>query len=160
MSPKRSILLTLPLLFCGASAPAVATSKILFKGNLSAITTVTSAHTSIQVFDDMGIAHSISFLFHRVGAYEWDVEAKLRSGWPDIVVQPWVKGLRFATDGSFLGVFGPSSEIIVSWYGGGFGAVKSIELLFGNPGSSGAITQFGDRTNIKAARQDGHDFIP
>lgn len=110
-----------------------------------------TASTSIEVFDQAGVAHTVSFAYARQDDGSWDVTASVPSS-EGTVLSGTVTGLVFNDDGSIASL--PSSSSISIQFAGQ-SSPQSISLDFGTPGLFDGVTQLGGAASVFADNQDG-----
>jgi flagellar hook protein FlgE len=109
--------------------------------------TVTS---SMEVFDAAGISHILSFTMERQADGSWTMNTSMPPG-SGAVINGQVANVRFNENGSLQTP--PSANIEVQFAGQ---SPQTIELEFGDVGGFEGLTQFGDKTSMVAATQDGY----
>ncbi|MCC6408088.1 MAG: flagellar hook-basal body complex protein [Planctomycetes bacterium] len=110
-----------------------------------------TATTSIEVFDQAGVAHTVSFAYQRQDDGSWDVTASIPSS-EGTVLSGTVSGLVFNDDGSIASL--PSSSSISIQFNGQ-SSPQSLTLDFGTPGLFDGVTQLGGAASVFADNQDG-----
>lgn len=130
-----------------ATIPPVATTSVRLGGNLNADAAIgTTQTTAMDIVDNLGAAHRITFDFTKSAANEWTMTATDPSG---------------VTIGTSNLVFDPGSGNIVSpanpslsYTPPGTTAVN-FELDWGPMGTSEALTQYGGAADAQALSQTG-----
>lgn len=112
-----------------------------------------TATTSIEVFDPAGVGHVLTMKYERQTDGSWTLTTTMPIA-DGTVVNGTVSGIRFANDGSFLGVQGPTT-ILQLQFANQPGA-QAIDLTFGVAGGFDGVTQTGDDTTVEAKSQDGY----
>ncbi len=119
----------------------------------SFITTTTgagpdTATSSVEVFDQAGIAHSVTLTFERQDDMSWNIIPSS----PDGTVSGVIQGLRFNQNGS-IAVLPAQASFSVQFPNQ---SPQSIALDLGTPGLFDGITQFGQGPGVFADSQDGY----
>lgn len=107
-----------------------------------------TAATSIEVFDQAGVSHTVNFDYERQDDGSWTITASAEDG----VVSGVVSGLRFNQDGSIASVPAQSSFQIQFPNQ----SPQTLALSFGTPGQYDGVTQFGQAASVFADAQDGY----
>jgi flagellar hook protein FlgE len=104
--------------------------------------------TSIEVFDQAGSSHSVTFSFERQDDLSWNVTASS----PDGTASGQVQGLRFNQDGS-IAALPLTLDFSIQFPNQ---SPQTVTLELGTPGLFDGITQFGQESSVFAAFQDGY----
>jgi flagellar hook protein FlgE len=104
--------------------------------------------TSIEVFDQAGSSHTVTFQYERQNDGSWNVSASA----PDGTVSGLVTGLRFNQNGS-IAALPAASSFSVQFANQ---SPQAIALTFGTPGLFDGVTQFGGTSSVFADFQDGY----
>jgi len=104
--------------------------------------------TSIEVFDQSGSSHTVTFTFERQDDQSWNISAEASDG----SVSGLVQGLRFNQNGS-ISALPTSLDFSVQFANQ---SPQSISLDLGTPGLFDGITQFGQSASLFANFQDGY----
>lgn len=104
--------------------------------------------TSIEVFDQAGSSHSVTFTFERQDDLSWNVVATS----PDGTVSGQVQGLQFNQDGS-IAALPLTLDFSIQFPNQ---SPQTVTLDFGTPGLFDGITQFGQESSVFADFQDGY----
>lgn len=147
----------LALAFADGSSNTGATD---FNDHAFAVTTAgadpDSATTSREVFDSLGRAHTVTFVFERRNASLWDLTAEIDSA-DGTVVDGRVEGIQFADDGTLSGITGSGvGDPRLSFSFEGLTGAQEITVDLGLAGSGESVTQTGGDTTLFAASQDGY----
>lgn len=114
-----------------------------------------SATTSREVFDSLGRAHTVTFVFERRSASLWDLTAEI-DGADGTVVDGRVEGIQFNDDGTLAGITGSGAgDARLSFAFEGLTGAQEVTVDLGLAGSGEAVTQTGGDTTLFAASQDG-----
>jgi flagellar hook protein FlgE len=108
-----------------------------------------TATTSIEVFDQSGTSHTVTFTFERQSDQSWNITPSIPAGAG--TVSGTITGLQFSQNGSIATLPSPGT-ITVSFANQG---AQSIDLDFGTPSLFDGITQFGQQSSVFANFQDG-----
>jgi flagellar hook protein FlgE len=152
---------TQPVSVTGIAGSALATSTASLGLNLPATDAVAATHNaSIQVFDSLGVEHSLTVTFTKTGANAWNLTAADPvqvgggvSGTTTLVGSP--VAVTFNADGTLAG---PASATIniTGWTTGA--ANSSIALSLGTVGASDGLTQFANDYQTYFIKQNGVRF--
>ena len=104
--------------------------------------------TSIEVFDQSGSSHTVTFTFERQDDQSWNISAASNDG----TVSGLVQGLRFNQNGSIAALPG-TLDFSVQFTNQ---SPQTISVDFGTPGLFDGITQFGQSSSVFADFQDGY----
>jgi flagellar hook protein FlgE len=103
--------------------------------------------TSIEVFDQAGDSHTVTFTFERQDDLSWNISASSGTG----TVSGLIQGLRFNQNGSISSL--PSTlDFSVQFPNQ---SPQTISVEFGTPGLFDGVTQFGQGASAFADFQDG-----
>ena len=103
--------------------------------------------TSIEVFDEAGSAHAVTFTFERQDDLSWNITGSSGTGTVSGVIQ----GLRFNQNGS-IAALPTTLDISIQFPNQ---APQAITLDLGTPGLFDGVTQFGQAGSLFADFQDG-----
>ena len=103
--------------------------------------------TSIEVFDEAGSAHAVTFTFERQDDLSWNITGSSGTGTVSGVIQ----GLRFNQNGS-IAALPTTLDISIQFPNQ---TPQSITLDLGTPGLFDGVTQFGQAGSLFADFQDG-----
>lgn len=146
---------------------AVATSTLEIGANLPA-TAATSATetTNAQIFDSLGVAHTVTFTWTKTGTNAWTVTVNAPDATPAAGREattggttPYSVDIVFNSDGTpatFDGAATPPALVFNSWTSGA--AATSIALDLGTANSADGITQFGSPYSTAFVNQNGVQF--
>lgn len=109
--------------------------------------------TSMEVFDPAGVAHTMTFSFERQEDGSWNVAGDLGANDGTVLSAP-ITGLRFADDGSPVGLANVVPEIRVQF--NGQSAPQGITLELGADAAFTGLTQFGNDGEVFVREQDGY----
>ncbi len=109
--------------------------------------------TSMEVFDQAGVAHTLTLTFERQADASWTVIPTLPSGDGTVLSAP-ITGLRFNDDGSPIALAQLDTSISLSITGQT--AVQAVELDLGEDGAFTGLTQFGEDGQVVVTDQDGY----
>ncbi|MCE9593693.1 MAG: flagellar hook-basal body complex protein [Planctomycetes bacterium] len=107
--------------------------------------------TSIEVFDQAGVSHTVNFTYTRQDDGSWNVDATIPST-EGTVLSGTVSGLVFNDDGS-IGSLPSTPSISIQFTGQS--SPQNLTLDFGTPGLFDGVTQLGGPASAFADRQDG-----
>ncbi len=110
-----------------------------------------TATTSIEVFDQAGKSHSVTFDYTRQDDGSWSVAASIPAS-EGTVLSPAVTGLKFNDNGSIASL--PSSSSVSIQFSGQ-SAPQNVSLGFGTPGLFDGVTQLGGGASVFANNQNG-----
>ena len=104
--------------------------------------------TSIEVFDQSGSSHTLTFTFERQDDQSWNISAASNDG----TVSGLIQGLRFNQNGSISAL--PSTlDFSVQFTNQ---SPQTVTVDFGTPGLFDGLTQFGQGASVFADFQDGY----
>ena len=106
-----------------------------------------SFDTSIEVFDQAGSSHTVTFTFERQDDLSWNISATSATG----TVSGLIQGLRFNQDGS-IAALPPTLDFSVQFPNQ---SPQTVTVDFGTPGLFDGVTQFGQAASVFADFQDG-----
>jgi flagellar hook protein FlgE len=109
--------------------------------------------TAMEVFDPAGVAHTLTLAYERQADGSWNINPSLDSADGSVITGP-ITGLRFADDGSPVGLSGVDSTIRMSFVGQSNS--QEIELDLGSDGVFTGLTQFGAAGEVLVSTQDGY----
>lgn len=111
----------------------------------------------VEVFDERGVGHNINLKFTKqADGISWNMEA-LMDPTEGILMDRYVNGIRFNTNGSFQQVSGTAegdTDITIQ-----FNTVdtpQNIKLSFGSPGSFDGLSEVGTKASLNAIA-DGYE---
>jgi flagellar hook protein FlgE len=104
------------------------------------------------VFDQAGVAHTVSFQFERQDDGTWNVVASIPPS-EGTVVSGTITGLDFNDDGTLASTPATSS---ISIQFTGQGAPQTLAMDFGTPGDIDGLSQLGGGASAYASGQDGY----
>jgi flagellar hook protein FlgE len=105
-------------------------------------------NTSIEVFDQAGSSHTVSFTFERQDDLSWNVSAASQDG----TVSGLVQGLRFNQNGS-IAALPATLDFSIQFPNQ---PPQTVSVSFGTPGLFDGVTQFGQASSVFADFQDGY----
>lgn len=133
----------------GQTAPAQATSEVLFGGNLDASAAIgTERVTSTTVTDTQGGAHELSVVFTKTGVNTWDYAVSVGDG---AITTGDAGTITFDDDGALVD---PASSDL-SFTPDGFGADQSITIGWGTAGDIDGLSQFASAVTAVIRDQNG-----
>ncbi|MBI5473464.1 MAG: flagellar hook protein FlgE [Ignavibacteriae bacterium] len=142
-------------------APAKETGVVKLAGNLdSRATAGTDVETTMQIYDSLGIQHTVTVTFTKTAtANEWTWAATVPQSTPLDPMQITGGGsgtIRFNSDGSLASFdHGTASAMTVN-PNNGANATQDIDLTPGTVGQFAGITQTGQASLISMRNQDGY----
>jgi len=107
------------------------------------------ATTAIEVYDQSGAAHTMTFSYERQDDGSWNVTPTLPNG---SVSPATISGLRFNDDGTVQSLPANTS---VSVTFPGQSSTQTIALDLGSPAMLDGLTQFGEPSSLFVEAQDG-----
>ena len=112
---------------------------------------------STEVYDNAGVAHTLTLTYQRSPDLSWSVIASVPEEEGSVLVggelDP-ITGLRFNTDGTPFGLGGVDSQILLRF--DGQNSTQEVNLDFGQDGGFEGITQFGSSKSLAVGFQDGY----
>jgi len=108
-----------------------------------------TATTSIEVYDQAGTAHTVTFTFERQDDGSWNVTPSIPSS--EGTVAGVLTGLRFNANGTIATL--PTSNSFTATFTGQ--PAQSVALDLGTPSLYDGVTMFGGPTTMFANSQDG-----
>ncbi len=108
--------------------------------------------TTAEVYDSSGLAHAITFTFERQADGSWTATPSIDSSEGSIVSGP-ITDIRFANDGTPLGLSGLDTDVTVQYPSG---AAQTFRLDMGSSASFEGITQYGSAGDLVVREQDGN----
>ncbi len=109
--------------------------------------------TSTEVYDQAGVAHTMTMSFTREVDGSWTLTPSVPSDSGQVTSQP-ITGLRFGADGSPVGLGSVASTVNVLF--NNQPAAQTISLDVGEDGSFAGLTQFGGQTSVYVQSQNGY----
>lgn len=107
--------------------------------------------TSMEVFDQAGVPHTMSFTFQRQEDLTWNIVPSVAP--EDGTVQSGtITGLQFNSDGSPSGLNNLNLDVSVTFTGQ---PLQTVTLNLGQDGMFNGVTQFGGEGNVFVFDQDG-----
>ena len=103
--------------------------------------------TSIEVFDEAGSSHTVTFTYERQDDLSWNISADSTDG----TVSGLVQGLRFNQNGS-IAALPTSLDFSIQFPNQ---SPQTISLELGTPGLFDGVTQFGQAASVFADSQNG-----
>lgn len=161
-APNQSVLSsTQPVSVTGIAGSALATSTASLGLNLPATDAVAATHNAtLQVFDSLGVEHSLTVTFTKTGANAWSLTAANpvqvgggASGTTTLVGSP--VAVTFNSDGTLAGPAAATINI-TGWTTGA--ANSSIAVTLGTVGQSDGLTQFASEFQTYFIKQNGIRF--
>jgi len=107
--------------------------------------------TSMEVFDNSGTAHTLSFNYQRQGDGSWNIIPSASDG--QILSNP-ITGINFNEDGSPLGLSGVDTTVTVQF--DNQTTPQTLSLGLGSDGAFDGLTLFGSPSTVFASEQDGY----
>jgi flagellar hook protein FlgE len=104
--------------------------------------------TSIEVFDQSGSSHTITFTFERQDDQSWNISADSTDG----TISGLITGLRFNQNGS-IAALPTTLDFSVQFANQ---SPQTVTVDFGTPGLFDGLTQFGQGASVFADFQDGY----
>jgi flagellar hook protein FlgE len=112
---------------------------------------------STEVFDNAGVAHTLTLTFQRAPDMSWSVIASMPSDEGSVLVggelDP-LTGIRFNTDGTPTGLGAAETQMLLRFNGQNL--THEVNLDFGQDGGFEGITQFGSSKSLTVGFQDGY----
>lgn len=108
------------------------------------------ATTSIEVFDQAGTAHSVTFTFQRQDDGSWNVTPSIAAS--EGTVSGVLTGLRFNANGTIASL--PATNTFTATFTGQPG--QSVALDLGTPSLYDGVTMFGSPSTMFADGQNGY----
>ena len=113
--------------------------------------------TSSEVYDNAGVAHTVTLTFERQADLTWNVSASIPEEDGSVLVggagDP-ITGLTFGEDGAPQGL--GSLDGTLSFSFSGQPNPQDLALDFGTDGEFDGLTQFGGQTSAYISHQDGY----
>lgn len=109
-----------------------------------------TADTSIEVFDQAGTAHTVTFTFERQDDGSWNITPSIPSA--EGTVSGVLTGLRFNANGTISTL--PTTNTFSATFTGQPGQTVALDL--GSPSLYDGLTMFGGATTMFADSQDGY----
>jgi flagellar hook protein FlgE len=109
-----------------------------------------TATTSIEVFDQAGTAHTVTFTFERQDDGSWNITPSIPPS--EGTVTGVLTGLRFNANGTIATL--PLTNTFSATFTGQPGQTVALDL--GSPSLYDGLTQFGGETTMFADGQDGY----
>jgi len=130
-----------------------ATSTASLTGNLDASAASGATHTtSVDVYDSLGIKHTVSLIFTKQGDNTWEANASMASTDGEISTSK-ISGITFNGDGTFSASGGTTLAFKFS----GTSDTQSVIFNLGTSGGSDGLTQYGGNSTAAATSQDGYE---
>jgi flagellar hook protein FlgE len=109
-----------------------------------------TASTSVEVFDNSGTAHQLSFEYERQENGSWNLDVSMPAS-EGTVSSGSITGIVFNADGSILSPAAGNATVQFTGQG-----AQTINLDLGSPGGFSGLTQFGGDSSVLANGQDGY----
>ncbi|MDZ4774185.1 MAG: flagellar hook-basal body complex protein [Planctomycetota bacterium] len=109
--------------------------------------------TTAEVYDAAGLAHAVTFDFVRQADGSWTATPSIAANEGTIVSGP-ITDIRFANDGTPLGLSGLDTDITVQFAGSN--TTQTFRLDMGSSASFVGITQYGSGGDLVVREQDGN----
>ena len=109
--------------------------------------------TSTEVYDQAGVAHTMTLSFTREVDGSWTLTPNVPTDSGTVTSDP-IEGLRFGADGSPVGLGAVLAQVDVRF--SNQPASQTIELNIGSDGGFGGLTQFGGQTSVYVQSQNGY----
>jgi len=108
--------------------------------------------SSMEVFDQAGVPHTVTFTLQRQGDATWSIIPSIPAS--DGTVQSGtISGLQFNPDGSPTGISNLNLDVTITFNGQ---PTQTLTLGFGADGMFDGVTQFGGAGNVFVSEQDGY----
>ncbi len=107
--------------------------------------------TSMEVFDNSGTAHTLSFTYQRQGDGSWNIIPSASDGQ---ILSNDITGINFSEDGSPLGLSGVDTTVSVQF--DNQTTPQTLTLGLGADGAFDGLTLFGSASSVFASNQDGY----
>jgi flagellar hook protein FlgE len=108
--------------------------------------------TSMEVFDQAGVAHAMTFAMERQEDGTWTVTPTVPASEGSVQSGP-ITGLTFAADGTPIGLNNLTRDVAVAFNGQ---PTQTVTLDFGQDGMFDGVTQYGGEGSVFVAEQDGY----
>lgn len=109
-----------------------------------------SATTSIEIYDSLGIAHTLTGVFEREDGANWKLTLEIPEG-EGTITGSSVMPITFNDDGTYQG--GANVAVDIAFSNGS--APQTVRLDLGDPNGLDGLTQFSDTTSARFSNQDG-----
>lgn len=109
--------------------------------------------TSTEVYDQAGVAHTMTLSFSREVDGSWTLTPSVPTDSGAIVSDP-IEGLRFGADGSPVGLGAVLASVDVQFVSQP--GTQTIDLDVGTDGGFAGLTQFGGQTSAFVQNQNGY----
>jgi flagellar hook protein FlgE len=108
--------------------------------------------TSMEVFDQAGVPHTVTFTLQRQEDGTWNIIPSIPAS-EGTIQSGTIAGLQFNPDGSPTGLSNLNLDVSVTFNGQ---PTQSLTLDFGADGMFDGVTQFGGEGNVFGFEQDGY----
>lgn len=112
--------------------------------------------TSTEVYDDAGVAHTMTLRFERQADLSWNLIAEINGNEGTVITggeSDPITGITFDTDGSPTGLGSVAADVRVQFNGQ---AAQDISIDLGLDGRFDGITQFGSAGTAFVSDQNGY----
>lgn len=109
--------------------------------------------TTAEIYDAAGLAHAVTIDFVRQADGSWTATPTIAASEGTIVSGP-ITDIRFANDGTPLGLSGLDTDITVQYANSN--ATQTFRLDMGSSASFEGITQYGSAGDLVVREQDGN----
>ena len=108
--------------------------------------------TSVDVYDSLGVKHTVSLRFTKQGDNTWDMNASMDTSDGKISTSK-ISGITFNSDGTFSA----SGSTTLAFEFSGISGSQSVIFNLGTLGKSDGLTQYGGNSTAAATSQDGYE---
>src|SRR3972149_7159556 len=107
--------------------------------------------TSVDVYDSLGVKHTVSLRFTKQGDNTWDMNASMDTSDGTISTSK-ISGITFNSDGTFSA----SGSTTLAFEFSGISGTQSVIFSLGTSSKSDGLTQYGGTSTAAATSQDGY----
>src|SRR3990167_781729 len=108
--------------------------------------------TSVDVYDSLGVKHTVSLRFTKQGDNTWDMNASMDTSDGTISTSK-ISGITFNSDGTFSA----SGSTTLAFEFSGISGTQSVIFSLGTSSKSDGLTQYGGTSTAAATSQDGYE---
>lgn len=113
-------------------------------------------YRDVEVFDERGVGHNVNLRFEKQSDNTWIMEAMIDPA-EGVVLDAYVEGIKFNTNGSFQQVAGVGTgDIDITIQFNTAPAPQTIAMNFGEPGTFDGLSEVGTKVSLSAVA-DGYE---
>lgn len=109
--------------------------------------------SAVDIYDSLGIKHTVTLRFTKQGDNTWEANASMDSS-KGTISSSKISDIAFNSDGTFSG----SESTTLAFEFSGISGTQSVILNLGTSGKSDGLTQYGGTSTAAATSQDGYEY--